>query len=118
MQINLDPTRWLVSFAGFVVDWVMTREWRKIALNSIPLVFLVTVAGLVFWGSRLDKHKLAARYLELGEKEIAEWESSWAPDRAAEQKKPEAKPGVTPTAADAAKPAEASATDELEAQKR
>lgn len=78
MQINLDPTRWLVSFAGFIVDWVMTREWSRIALSSIPLMFLVTVAGLVFWGSRLDKHKLAAHYLELGEKEIADWESSWA----------------------------------------
>ena len=85
MQIQLDPTRWLVSFAGFVVDWIMTREWKKIAFNSIPLLFLITVAGLVFWGSRLDKHKLAARYLELGEKEIADWESSWAPDRAAEK---------------------------------
>ena len=83
MQINLDPTRWLVSCAGFLVDWILTREWAKIGLSSIPLLFLATVAGLVFWGSRLDKHQLAVRYLELGEKEIAGWEASWAPEKSA-----------------------------------
>ncbi len=103
MQINLDPTRWLVSFAGFVVDWVMTREWKRIALNSIPLLFLFTVAGLVFWGSRLDKHKLAQRYLELGEQEIADWESSWAPDRAAERLAAESKAASLTQAREAAK---------------
>ncbi len=85
MSVNLDPTRWMVAFAGFVVDWIMTREWKRIAITSIPLLFLVTVAGLVYWGSRLDKHKLAARYLELGEKEIADWESSWAADAPTEK---------------------------------
>jgi len=95
MQINLDPTRWLVSFAGFIVDWVMTREWSRIALTSIPLMFLVTVAGLVFWGSRLDKHKLAARYLELGEKEIADWEASWASTPTAEEQPKDSQAGAT-----------------------
>lgn len=83
MQIEIDPTRWLVSLGGFVVDWMMTREWVRIGLTSIPLMFLTTVAGLVFWGSRIDKHQLAARYLELGEKEIADWEQSWAPGKTA-----------------------------------
>ncbi len=79
MQINLDPTRWMVSLVGFIVDWMLSREWKRIALNSIPLIFLATVGVLVFVGSRLDKHKLATRYLALGEKEIAGWEQSWAP---------------------------------------
>ena len=83
MHFNFDPARWLVSFVGFLVDWFMTREWAKIGLSSIPLMFLTTTAGLVFCGSRLDKHQLAARYLELGEKEIADWEDSWAPDKSA-----------------------------------
>lgn len=86
MQINLDPTRWMVALVGFVVDWVLTREWKKIALNSIPLMFLALVGILVFAGSRLDKHKLAQRYLALGEKEIAEWEESWAPSKPADDK--------------------------------
>jgi tetratricopeptide (TPR) repeat protein len=83
MQINLDPTRWMVSFAGFIVDWILTREWKQIALTSIPLIFLVAVSGLVFSGSRLDKHKLASHYLALGEKEIEGWEQSWAPGKLA-----------------------------------
>ncbi len=115
MQINLDPTRWLVSFAGFVVDWVMTREWKRIALNSIPLLFLFTVAGLVFWGSRLDKHKLAQRYLELGEQEIAGWESSWAPDRAAERLAAESKTASLTQAREAAKADGTSANKPLSA---
>ncbi len=83
MQINLDPTRWMVSFVGFVVDWMLTREWKRIALNSIPLMLLATVGVLVFAGSRIDKHKLANRYLALGEKEVADWEQSWAPSKSA-----------------------------------
>ncbi len=84
MQINFDPTRFMVALTGFVVDWTLTREWRRILLNSIPLFFLALVGVLVFWGSRLDKHQLATRYLELGEKEIADWEQSWAPAKPAE----------------------------------
>lgn len=84
MQINLDPTRWMVSLVGFVVDWVLSREWKRIALNSIPLMFLAIVGVLVFLGSRLDKHRLATRYLALGEKEIADWEQSWAPSKPTE----------------------------------
>ena len=84
MKIDLDPTRWMVSLVGFVVDWILTREWQRIGLNSIPLMFLATVGVLVFGGSRLDKHKLASRYLALGEKEIADWEQSWAPTKSAD----------------------------------
>ncbi len=81
MQFNFDPTRSSVSFVGFLIDWFMTRKWAKIGLSSIPLLFLVAVAGLVFCGSQLDKHQLAKRYLELGEKEIADWD--WAPGNSA-----------------------------------
>ncbi len=75
--MQIDPTRWLVSFAGFVADWVISREWKRILLCMLPLFFLATVGGLVFWGSRLDKTRLAQRYMELGEKEIADWQKSW-----------------------------------------
>lgn len=110
MQINIDPTRWLVSFAGFVVDWLMTREWAKIGLTSIPLMFLATVIGLAYWGSCLDKHKLAARYLELGEKEIADWEDSWAPDKSTDALKDKAKDSaITPTSQATVHPADAAA---------
>ncbi len=75
--MHIDPTKWLVSFAGFVADWVISRDWKRILLCMLPLFFLATVGGLVFWGSRLDKSKLAGWYMELGEKEIADWQSSW-----------------------------------------
>lgn len=78
--MQIDPTRWLVSLAGFVYDWLITREWRSILLSAIPLLLLATVAGLVWYGERLDREELAAWYLELGEQEIGDWEASWAPD--------------------------------------
>lgn len=116
MQINLDPTRWMVSFVGFIVDWILTREWKQIALTSTPLMFLVAVSGLVFSGSRLDKHKLANHYLSLGEKEIADWEQSWAPEKTTEKtaEKPADQPSDKPAEkAEAAEPKDPKEQQEL-----
>jgi tetratricopeptide (TPR) repeat protein len=77
--MQIDPTRWLVSFAGFVVDWLLSREWKRILVSSIPVLLLCTVVGLVWWGRNLDRGKLAAWYMQLGNEEIAEWEQAWAP---------------------------------------
>lgn len=111
MQIELDPTKWLVSFGGFMVDWMMTREWAKIGLTSIPLMFLVSVGGLVFWGSRIDKHQLAARYLALGEKEIAEWEQAWAPEKSSNKTPTEVTVKTDPSALGAFSTGSREATD-------
>ncbi len=27
MAIEVDPSRWLISLAGFCYDWIITREW-------------------------------------------------------------------------------------------
>jgi tetratricopeptide (TPR) repeat protein len=82
MQLQLDPTKWMVSFVGFVADWVISREWSRVGVASIPMFFLMFVISLVFMGSRLDSRLLASKYLELGDSEIADWEASWTGARA------------------------------------
>ncbi len=77
--MQLDPTRWLVSLAGFIYDWIITREWGKILLCLIPAFFVGSLAFAATLGSRLDRGRLAEWYMELGDKEIAEWEETWAP---------------------------------------
>lgn len=74
--MQLDPTRWLVSMAGFTYDWIITREWARILFSLVPLAFLLAIGGLVWSGTKLDKRLLAARYMELGEKEISGWEDA------------------------------------------
>ncbi len=82
--MQTDPSKWLVSFAGFAYDWIITREWAKILLAAFPIYILLAVVGLVFWGSQGSQLELAKWYLELGNEEIAEWEDSWAPSADAE----------------------------------
>lgn len=78
--MQLDPSRFLVSLAGFAYDWIITREWKKVVLTMLPLVAAISMVGIVFWGSRRDSRALAQWYMELGNEEIAEWENSWAPE--------------------------------------
>jgi tetratricopeptide (TPR) repeat protein len=77
--MNLDPSRWFVSFAGFAYDWMITREWNRILPNMLPLCLIGILGSGVWFGSGLNKMKLANWYMELGEQEIAAWEASWAP---------------------------------------
>ncbi len=76
--MQLDPTRWLVAIAGFIYDWIITREWTKILLASMPVFLCCALAGFVFWGSRQSKIALAQWYMEQGNAEIEDWENSWA----------------------------------------
>ncbi|MCA9133794.1 MAG: tetratricopeptide repeat protein [Planctomycetales bacterium] len=77
--MQLDPSRWLVSLAGFLSDWILTREWTRVLLAMLPAFFLVGVVGLVWWGQQLDRGLLAQWYMELGDREIVDWEQAWAP---------------------------------------
>ncbi|RMF38816.1 MAG: tetratricopeptide repeat protein [Planctomycetota bacterium] len=78
MAIELDPSRWLVSLAGFVYDWIISREWKRILTGLIPTAILLTVVGVVWWGSTINRLELADRYMRLADSELAEWERSWA----------------------------------------
>ena len=82
--MQLDPTRWLVSLAGFIYDWIITREWSRIALCWLPVMGLAVMLTAVAAGNWRDPQRLAQWYLELGNEEIAEWEQAWAPSDAAE----------------------------------
>lgn len=80
--MQLDPSRWLVSWAGFVYDWIITREWRRALLCLLPALLLAGLGLAVAAGSWSDRGRLAQRYLERGNEEIASWEQDWAPANA------------------------------------
>ncbi|MCA9157139.1 MAG: tetratricopeptide repeat protein [Planctomycetales bacterium] len=77
--MRLDPSRLLVSWAGFVYDWIITREWKRVVLCLLPAIVLGVLGMAVAVGSWLDRGLLAQRYLELGNEQIADWEQAWAP---------------------------------------
>ena len=82
--MRIDPSAWAVGITGCFVDWLITRRWRRILIGFIPLFAAASVGGLVALGSRLDRDKLAERYLELANKEVEDWEKQWAPESADE----------------------------------
>ena len=84
--MRIDPTGWAIGFTGCFIDWLITRQWRRIFLGFIPLFVAVSVGALVAWGSRLDRDQLAERYLELANREVEAWENQWAPADAAGDK--------------------------------
>ncbi len=77
--MQLDPMRLLVSSAGFVYDWKVTRKWRRILLYLLPAIMLGCLALAVAAGSWLDRGLLAQRYVEIGNVQFADWEQAWAP---------------------------------------
>jgi tetratricopeptide (TPR) repeat protein len=81
--MQLDPLRWLISLAGFVYDWIVTREWSRAIVCLLPLFLLgglALAAGSSKWRS---PDALAQWYIELGDEEFSDWEEAWAPATAA-----------------------------------
>lgn len=76
-KMSLDPSRWFVSFAGFVYDWILTREWVRILACLIPTLLVIGTITAVWWGRTIDKRELASWYMELGEEEISDWQEKW-----------------------------------------
>lgn len=74
MQLQLDPTKWLIAIAGFINDWIFSREWSKIFLYSIPVFLFLAMVAAVFVGSRLDRTKLRNHYIDLGTAELTRWQ--------------------------------------------
>ncbi len=74
MQIHLDPTRWLIAIAGFINDWIFSRQWYKIFLYSIPALLFMVMVAAVFAGSMLDRTKLRNHYIDLGTEELQRWQ--------------------------------------------
>ncbi|MFO1066628.1 MAG: hypothetical protein U0892_22435 [Pirellulales bacterium] len=78
--MRLEPHTWSVAFVGCLYDWILTRSWGKVLRGLVPLFVLLTVVGLVTWGHWMDRDRLAAHYMELGNKEVADWQSQWSLD--------------------------------------
>lgn len=93
--MTLDPSRWLVSLAGFVYDWIITREWTKSLLLLTPVFLGLAAFGAVFWGSRRDPRALSMWYLELGNDEISGWENAFTPGTEDDSAKAESDGGIT-----------------------
>ncbi len=66
MRINLSP----VGLAGCFADWMLTRQWKKVALYFLPLIIAGSTVGLVVAGSWLDRNKLATKYIKLADAEV------------------------------------------------
>jgi tetratricopeptide (TPR) repeat protein len=81
--MQLDPLRWLISLAGFVYDWIITREWSRALLCLLPLFLLGGLALAAGSSSWRNPDELAQWYIELGDEEINDWEAAWAPASAA-----------------------------------
>ncbi|GIW97905.1 MAG: hypothetical protein KatS3mg111_1238 [Pirellulaceae bacterium] len=78
MAIQLDPSRWLVSFAGFVYDWIISRSWLRILAGCVPVAIAASSLVLVWWGATTSRSQLAARYMARVEEEFERWERGWA----------------------------------------
>ncbi|MFK7736151.1 MAG: tetratricopeptide repeat protein [Pirellulaceae bacterium] len=76
--MQLDPTKWFVAFAGFIYDWILTREWTKALLGLLPIALVTGLVGCSWYGRTLDRRELASWYMMLGEEEIKEWEAAWS----------------------------------------
>lgn len=72
----LEPARWMISFAGLVYRWTLSRPWPGILLRCIPSCVLLVLLLLVWQGGRLSKMRLAQWYFKLGEAELVDWESN------------------------------------------
>lgn len=77
--MRIDSAGWAVGFAGCFVDWLLTRQWRRIGLGLLPFLAAGILGALVACGSMLDRDRLAERYLKLADAEVAQWENAWAP---------------------------------------
>ncbi len=75
MQINLDPTKWLIAIAGLVNDWIFSRQWSQIFLYSIPGFILIALATAVFTGGLLNRTALRDCYIQLGQAEMERWQA-------------------------------------------
>jgi hypothetical protein len=71
-----DPISWLVSLAGLIYDWLLSRPWLKILLGSIPFLLLLCLSAIVWIGGQLDPGTLAEKYQEIGAEEVKQWEEN------------------------------------------
>jgi tetratricopeptide (TPR) repeat protein len=67
----------VISFFGLIIDWLVTREWRRVAAAILPLAILITVAVMSVLGTTKNKESLANDYLVAGEIELQSANQDW-----------------------------------------
>ncbi len=69
-QLILAPFQWFVDLIGLSFEWVVSRSWIGIALNTIPTLILVIATFSAWIGSRLDRVVLSDHYFRIANIEI------------------------------------------------
>lgn len=76
---SIDPVNWLVSLAGCAVDWMVSRPWRRVSVELMPLIFVMITVPVVWYGGRLDRKELSEYYLALADRQPARWDAKHEP---------------------------------------
>lgn len=67
----------IISFFGLIIDWLLTRDWRRAALILIPFGLMLAVLVMAVLGSTKNKDKLANAYLAAGDVELQDAMQDW-----------------------------------------
>lgn len=67
----------VISFFGLIIDWLITRDWRRVAIAVVPFALLSTVLVLSVLGRTKNKENLANEYLAAGEIELQNANQDW-----------------------------------------
>ncbi len=68
----------MLGLFGFLLDWLITRDWRHVAWLLCVGVPAATLMMLSAWGGSLNRDQLASRYLNQGELELKGADHAWA----------------------------------------
>ncbi len=71
----------MLAFSGFLLDWLITRDWRKVAIALFILAPAALLIVCSLWGAATPKDALAGKYLALGERELNDTNQDWAYQR-------------------------------------
>jgi len=67
----------VISFFGLIIDWLITRDWRRAAIAIVPFSLVLTVLILSVLGRTKNKENLANEYLSAGEIELQSANQDW-----------------------------------------
>ncbi|MEM7478249.1 MAG: hypothetical protein AAF483_24950 [Planctomycetota bacterium] len=69
-----DPTRLLLPTATALYDFMLTRNWKAVAVVGLPIWCVTCLVCFVALGGGQSRHGLAMWYASLAEREVSDWE--------------------------------------------
>lgn len=69
------PVKWLAAIAGMAMTWGISREWGRVLIVLSPLIFVLAITPIVWYGGRMDRLKLYNQYLDLADRLPASWDT-------------------------------------------